>query len=91
MRDTRSPDDSPEEHIHDTLVAGVGLCNVEAVRTLVNEGTDAVWDLIAIGADFDRGETGKISLTREGGHHRDRILHAGGDATGRGDGLRIPT
>ena len=78
-----SPDDSPEEHIHDTLVAGVGLCDVEAVRTLVNEGTDAVWDLIAIGADFDRGETGKISLTREGGHHRDRILHAGGDATGR--------
>ena len=78
-----SPDDSPEEHIHDTLVAGVGLCDVEAVRTLVNEGTDAVWDLIAIGADFDRGESGKISLTREGGHHRDRILHAGGDATGR--------
>ena len=78
-----SPDDSPEEHIHDTLVAGVGLCDIEAVRTLVNEGTDAVWDLIAIGADFDRGETGQISLTREGGHHRDRILHAGGDATGR--------
>jgi L-aspartate oxidase len=78
-----SPDDSPEEHIHDTLVAGVGLCDIEAVRTLVNEGIDAVWDLIAIGADFDRGETGKISLTREGGHHRDRILHAGGDATGR--------
>jgi L-aspartate oxidase len=78
-----SPDDSPEEHIHDTLVAGVGLCDVEAVHALVNEGTDAVWDLIAIGADFDRGVTGQISLTREGGHHRDRILHAGGDATGR--------
>lgn len=78
-----SPDDSPEEHIHDTLVAGVGLCDVDAVRALVNEGPDAVWDLIAIGADFDRGETGKIALTREGGHHRDRILHAGGDATGR--------
>lgn len=78
-----SPEDSPEEHIHDTLVAGVGLCDIEAVRALVTEGTDAVWDLIALGADFDRGETGKISLTREGGHHRDRILHAGGDATGR--------
>ena len=78
-----SPDDSPEEHIHDTLLAGVGLCDVDAVRALVNEGTDAVWDLIAIGADFDRSETGAISLTREGGHHRDRILHAGGDATGR--------
>jgi L-aspartate oxidase len=78
-----SPEDSPAEHMHDTLVAGVGLCDVEAVEALVNEGTDAVWDLIALGADFDRGDTGQISLTREGGHHRDRILHAGGDATGR--------
>lgn len=78
-----SPEDTPEEHVHDTLVAGVGLCDVEAVQTLVREGPDAVWDLIALGAEFDRGETGRISLTREGGHHRDRILHAGGDATGR--------
>ena len=78
-----SPEDSPAEHIHDTLVAGVGLCDVEAVEALVTEGTDAVWDLIALGADFDRGDTGQISLTREGGHHRDRILHAGGDATGK--------
>ncbi len=78
-----SPEDSPAEHIHDTLVAGVGLCDVDAVRTLVTEGTDAVWDLIALGADFDRGDAGDLSLTREGGHHRDRILHAGGDATGR--------
>src|SRR5690349_1995679 len=78
-----SPEDSPAEHIHDTLVAGVGLCDVDAVETLVREGTDAVWDLIALGADFDRGEAGDLSLTREGGHHRDRILHAGGDATGR--------
>ncbi|GAB3053832.1 L-aspartate oxidase [Intrasporangium mesophilum] len=78
-----SPEDSPAEHMHDTLVAGVGLCDVEAVETLVNEGPDAVWDLIALGADFDRGDSGQISLTREGGHHRDRILHAGGDATGR--------
>ena len=78
-----SPEDTPEEHIDDTLVAGVGLCDPEAVRVLVEEGPDAVWDLIALGAEFDRGETGRISLTREGGHHRDRILHAGGDATGR--------
>ncbi len=78
-----SPEDSAAEHVHDTLVAGVGLCDVEAVETLVREGTDAVWDLIALGAEFDRGDTGQISLTREGGHHRDRILHAGGDATGR--------
>jgi L-aspartate oxidase len=78
-----SPEDTSAEHIHDTLVAGVGLCDVDAVKVLVEEGTDAVWDLIAIGAEFDRGETGRIALTREGGHHRDRILHAGGDATGR--------
>lgn len=78
-----SPEDSADEHVHDTLVAGVGLCDVEAVRTLVREGTDAVWDLIALGAEFDRGDTGRIALTREGGHHRDRILHAGGDATGK--------
>lgn len=78
-----SPEDTPEEHVHDTLVAGVGLCDVDAVQALVREGPDAVWDLIALGAEFDRGETGRISLTREGGHHRDRILHAGGDATGR--------
>jgi L-aspartate oxidase len=78
-----SPEDTPEEHIHDTLVAGVGLCDVDAVHTLVREGPDAVWDLIAMGAEFDRGDSGRISLTREGGHHRDRILHAGGDATGR--------
>ena len=78
-----SPEDSAAEHVIDTLVAGVGLCDVEAVETLVREGTDAVWDLIALGAEFDRGDTGQISLTREGGHHRDRILHAGGDATGK--------
>ena len=78
-----SPEDSPAEHIHDTLVAGVGLCDVEAVEALVAEGTDAVWDLIALGADFDRGDTGQISLTREGGHHRDRILHAGGTRPAR--------
>ncbi len=78
-----SPEDSAAEHVHDTLVAGVGLCDPEAVEALVREGTGAVWDLIALGAEFDRGDTGKISLTREGGHHRDRILHAGGDATGK--------
>src|SRR5215218_2233938 len=77
-----APEDSAAEHVHDTLVAGVGLCDVEAVVALVREGTDAVWALIALGAEFDRGDAGGLSLTREGGHHRDRILHAGGDATG---------
>src|SRR6478736_2496320 len=58
-----SPEDSAAEHIHDTLVAGVGLCDVDAVEALVREGTDSVWDLIALGAEFDRGEAGDLSLT----------------------------
>jgi L-aspartate oxidase len=75
-------DDSPAEHEEDTLVAGVGLCDVEAVRVLVTEGPNAVRDLISWGAQFDTDSSGAISLTREGGHHRNRIAHAGGDATG---------
>ncbi|MFM9372425.1 L-aspartate oxidase [Streptomyces sp. Da 82-17] len=74
--------DSPEQHLDDTLVAGAGLCDEEAVRTLVTEGPDAVRRLIETGADFDKAEGGGIALTREGGHHRRRIAHAGGDATG---------
>ena len=77
-----SEEDSPAEHLHDTLVAGVGLCDEEAVRVLVNEGPEAVRDLIDIGARFDMDASGAIALTREGGHLRDRIAHAGGDATG---------
>ena len=75
-------DDSPDEHLHDTLVAGAGLCDVAAVRALVTEGPDAVRALIAWGAAFDRDPSGALSLTREGGHLRDRSAHAGGDATG---------
>lgn len=75
-------DDSPAEHLHDTLVAGVGLCDEEAVRILVTQGPEAVRELIELGARFDTDATGRISLTREGGHLRDRIAHAGGDATG---------
>ncbi|MFJ9458222.1 L-aspartate oxidase [Kitasatospora sp. NPDC101447] len=74
--------DTPEQHLDDTLVAGAGVCDEAAVRTLVTEGPDAVRRLIAVGAAFDRGEDGEILLTREGGHHRHRIVHAGGDATG---------
>ncbi|MEU2259255.1 L-aspartate oxidase [Streptomyces sp. NPDC019645] len=74
--------DTPEQHLDDTLVAGAGLCDEEAVRTLVTEGPDAVRRLIATGARFDTTAAGSIALTREGGHHRRRIAHAGGDATG---------
>lgn len=75
-------DDSPQEHLQDTLVAGVGLCNEEAVKVLVTQGPAAVRELITFGAHFDLDAAGEISLTREGGHLRDRIAHAGGDATG---------
>ncbi|CAM5532839.1 L-aspartate oxidase [Streptomyces avidinii] len=75
--------DTPEQHLEDTLVAGAGLCDEAAVRLLVTEGPDAVRRLIETGAVFDTSaETGEIELTREGGHHRRRIAHAGGDATG---------
>ncbi|WP_327289407.1 L-aspartate oxidase [Streptomyces sp. NBC_01198] len=75
--------DTPEQHLDDTLVAGAGLCDEEAVRTLVSEGPDAVRRLMATGARFDTDPaSGEILLTREGGHHRHRIVHAGGDATG---------
>jgi L-aspartate oxidase len=76
------PDDTPAEHFTDTLVAGVGLCDRAAVAVLVDEGPDAVRELIELGTRFDRASSGELSLTREGGHHKDRIAHAGGDATG---------
>ncbi|MEE4492490.1 L-aspartate oxidase [Streptomyces sp. BE230] len=74
--------DTPEQHLDDTLVAGAGLCDEAAVRTLVTEGPDAVRRLIGTGAQFDTADDGTIALGREGGHHRRRIAHAGGDATG---------
>jgi L-aspartate oxidase len=76
------PGDTPEQHEADTLVAGAGACDRDAVRVLVNEGPEAVRELIALGTNFDHTADGELSLTREGGHHRDRIAHAGGDATG---------
>ncbi len=76
------PGDSPEQHLADTLTAGAGLCDVDAVRALVTDGPDAVRRLIALGARFDSEPGGPLALTREGGHLRSRIAHAGGDATG---------
>jgi L-aspartate oxidase len=77
------PADSAEEHLGDTLVAGAGVCDEEAVRILVSEGPARVRELVTLGTQFDRGPDGEIALTREGGHGRDRIAHAGGDATGK--------
>ncbi|WP_131735912.1 L-aspartate oxidase [Actinomadura roseirufa] len=77
-----APGDDPRDHLADTLTAGVGLCDEDAVRAMVTEAPDAVRGLIALGAAFDRTAAGEIALTREGGHHHDRVAHAGGDATG---------
>jgi L-aspartate oxidase len=81
-----SPDDSPELHFSDTLSAGGGLCDPEAVRVLVGEGPARLRELMALGASFDRagdgGADAPLALAREGGHSLARVIHAGGDATG---------
>ena len=76
------PGDSLALHAADTLRAGVGLCDREAVEVLVSEGPARVRELAALGADFDRTEAGKWELAREGGHTAARVVHAGGAATG---------
>ena len=76
------PADSPAAHLADTLTAGAGLCDPAAVQVLVTEGPDRVRQLVGRGTRFDLDPAGGLALTREGGHHADRIVHAGGDATG---------
>lgn len=75
-------DDSVEAHVADTLAAGGGLCDPAAVTSIVADGYAAVTELVGYGARFDEARPGRWSLTREGGHTRRRIIHAGGDATG---------
>ncbi|NTY59068.1 L-aspartate oxidase [Mycolicibacterium sphagni] len=75
-------DDSVDAHVRDTLAAGAGLCDPDAVRSIVADGYGAVADLVEDGARFDESAPGQWALTREGGHSRRRIIHAGGDATG---------
>lgn len=74
--------DSWEEHIADTLTAGAGLSDRSVVEQLVRQSPEAIHALIELGAQFDRDLSGRLDLAREGGHHRRRIVHAGGDATG---------
>ncbi|QYK59796.1 L-aspartate oxidase [Paenibacillus sp. S25] len=76
-----SDEDTPAYHMEDTLIAGAGLCECEAVSTLVHEGPVGIQELIRLGTAFDRVE-GDLALTREGAHSHRRILHANGDATG---------
>ncbi|MDT7602896.1 MAG: L-aspartate oxidase [Acidobacteriota bacterium] len=75
-------DDEASLHEEDTVGAGAGLCDEEAVRVLVEDGQTYMRELIQWGAHFDR-EGGRLLFTREAAHSRRRILHAGGDATGR--------
>lgn len=77
-----SDDDELELHEQDTIVAGDGLCNVAAVKTLVEEGPSAIEQLIEWGTAFDR-KGHELLFGREGAHSRNRVLHAHGDSTGR--------
>lgn len=81
VREERDPGDSIGAHIEDTLVAGVGLCDPVAVRMILTQGPEAVARLQQRGAEFDLGPAGLLR-TREGGHSANRVIHAGGDATG---------
>lgn len=77
------PTDSFEEHVRDTLAAGAGLCDEAVVRDLVAEAPTSIRYLMRLGAAFDPGADGAgPALTREGGHSRNRIVHAGGDRSG---------
>lgn len=79
------PADSTVMHAEDTIRAGRGLCNEEAVRILVSEGKERIEDLIKIGLEFDSDEDG-LALGLEGGHSKRRVLHAGGSSTGKKNG-----
>lgn len=78
-----SKEDAPAIHFEDTLTAGAGLCDPEAVQILVDEGPRDIRRLINMRVPFDLDEEGDLAITREGGHTRNRVVHAGGDATGR--------
>ncbi len=76
-------DDTFLYHFQDTINAGAGICDEEAVRVIVEEGPDEIKEMITIGTRFDFDSHGNLMTTREGGHGMNRILHAGGDATGQ--------
>lgn len=78
-----SSDDAPIYHLQDTLIAGAGLCDTDAVSVLVAEGPEDINKLVSLSVPFDINEFGDLQITREGGHRKNRVVHAGGDATGR--------
>ena len=77
-----TPDDRFEDHVDDTLRAGGSLCDPAVVQHVISEAPRRIEELIAWGTNFDHHE-GRIALGREGGHNRQRIVHALGDATGK--------
>jgi L-aspartate oxidase len=76
------PGDSPSQHAADTMAASDGLADPEAVRILTSEGPGRIYELLALGARFDRGQDGRLRFGLEAAHTRARIIHAGGDRTG---------
>ncbi|MCL1793058.1 MAG: L-aspartate oxidase [Oscillospiraceae bacterium] len=78
-----SKSDSYDLHIEDTINAGAGLCDLEAVKVLVKEGPENIRELVELNVPFDVNSEGELVTTREGGHRERRIVHCGGDATGR--------
>ena len=74
--------DDPNRHAEDTIRAGDGLCDPQAVALLAGEGPAAIQRLIDLGVEFDRQQNGALALAREGAHSQPRVLHAGGDRTG---------
>lgn len=76
------PLDTTESHIKDTLAAGAGLCDLDAVRTVIEGGPEHMTELLGWGMKLDRNPQGEILLGREGGHAASRIVHSNGDATG---------
>lgn len=75
--------DSFASHIRDTIDVGVGLCDEELVRKVIEGGPDAINRLMYLGAEFDTTDSGILDCSREGGHKHARVVHAHGDATGR--------
>ena len=76
------PGDSPSQHAADTMAASDGLADPEAVRILTSEGPGRIYELLALGARFDRGPDGRLGFGLEAAHTRPRIIHSGGDRTG---------
>ena len=76
-------DDSIDSHVRDTLTAGAGLCDEDAVRLICGGGPARIHETLGWGLQLDRSGTGALAVGREGGHSAARILHADGDATGK--------